>query len=121
MSVPRKLLKALSGVDSHGRPTMVAAAKGSRFYSGTAFSMGNVSAPEAQGYLYPVDGTAAFDFVLGAPAARPGVPVPPKTAGGGTGSGGGGLPATGGLGWPLLAIAAVTAGLLVRRLRRTTP
>jgi hypothetical protein len=122
MSVPRRLLKALGRLDAHGRPTLVPAVKGSRFYSGTAFSMGNVSVPEAQGYLYPVDGTAAFDFLLGAgstratgPATRPGPPA------GTTGSGGGGrgsLPTTGGLGWPVAAAAALLAGLAIRRLRR---
>jgi hypothetical protein len=120
MSVPRRLLKALGGVDAHGRPRLVAAVNGSRLYSGTAFSMGNVSAPEAQGYLYPVDGTAAFDFLVGAGKAgsvRP-VRVPPPATTPGAGGGSGRLPATGGLGWPLLAFAAIGAGLLVRRLRR---
>ncbi|MCU1590367.1 MAG: hypothetical protein JWP11_1623 [Frankiales bacterium] len=121
MSVPRKLLKALGGLDTKGRPAQVAAATGSRFYSGTAFSMGNVSAPEAQGYLYPVDGTAAFDFVLG--AARPGstrpVAGPGTTGSTGSGSGSGGrLPATGGLGWPIVGAVALAVALWLRRLRR---
>jgi hypothetical protein len=125
MSVPRRLLKAQAGVDTHGRPRLVAAATGSRFYSGTAFSMGNVSAAEAQGYLYPVDGTAAFDFLLGAGTTRvtrpgsvspPGSGSPPGSAGGGSG---GPLPATGGLGLPAAAgLALLALALLVGRRRR---
>jgi hypothetical protein len=122
MSVPRKYLKALSGLDAKGRPKQVAAAKGSRLYSGTAFTMGNVSAPEGQGYLYPVDGSAAMDFVVGAAAAKP------ATGGGRTGSGGtsrpptapgGSLPTTGGLGWPIGAAVVLGAGLLLARRLRT--
>jgi hypothetical protein len=121
MSVPRKYLKALGAADAHGRPKVVPAVTGSRLYSGTAFSMGNVSAPEAQGFLYPVDGTAAFDFLVGARAASGTRPVqvpPPAAPGSGTGSGSGRLPATGGLGWPLVGALALLGAFGVRRLRR---
>jgi hypothetical protein len=120
MSVPRKLLKALGAADSHGRPKVVPAVAGSRLYSGTAFSMGNVSTAEAQGFLYPVDGTAAFDFLVGARAAAGSGPVqvlPPVAPG--AGGGGGGLPATGGLGWPVLGALALAGAFVVRRIRGT--
>jgi hypothetical protein len=123
MSVPRKYLKALGPLDAHGRPTLVGAVKGSRLYSGTAFSMGNVSANEAQGYLYPVDGTAAFEFVVGTGALAPTRSGAGAGAGAGSGpgtpaSGGSGrLPATGGLGWPGLAVGVLAAGLLLARRR----
>jgi hypothetical protein len=122
MTVPANLLKALGKNDANGRPTQVDGnvPGTSRFYSGTAFTMGNVSAPEAQSFLYPVDGTAAFDFVL------PGRAVAPKGGGSGGGSGGSGggssgggsMPATGGLGWPLAAVTALAAGAVALRLRR---
>jgi hypothetical protein len=119
-TVPRNLLKALGPLDENGRPTLVDAANGSRFYSGTAFTMGNTPpTAEIQGFLYPVDGTAAFDFLLG--AARPGdVPPPGDNNGGGNGGGGGGLPATGAPAW-LAALAVLAAGTAAfgLRLRRS--
>jgi hypothetical protein len=122
MTVPLKYLKAQSGLDAKGRPKQVAAVKGSRLYSGTAFTMGNVSVPEGQGYLYPVDGSAAMDFLVGAAAAKP------ATRGTGSGTGGtarppaapgGTLPTTGGLGWPLGGVLVLGAALLLARSRRT--
>jgi hypothetical protein len=78
--------------------------------------MGNISINEVQGYLYPVDGSAAFDFVL---------PYSPSSAGSGgsggtdgSGSGSGSIPTTGGLGWPLLALLISVGAVLVVRLRR---
>jgi hypothetical protein len=130
MTATRSVLKALGALDENGRPTLVAADKAgvSRFFSGTAFTMGNVSVDEAQGFLYPVDGTAAFDFLLpGAAAPRGpgsgggGGSGGGSGGGGGGGSGGGGLPATGGLGWPVAAFVAAGAGLVGLRLRRRRP
>jgi hypothetical protein len=78
LSVPRYLLRALGPVDGNGRPTEVAATVGSRFYDGTAFSLGNTTSPiqDVQSFLYPFDNTPAMDFLLG--------------SGGGSGGGGGG-------------------------------
>jgi hypothetical protein len=77
LSVPRYLLRALSGPTGHlQRPSEVPATVGSRFYDATAWSLGNVVAPvqKLQSFLYPFDNTPAFDFLL--------------TAGGGAGTGG---------------------------------
>jgi hypothetical protein len=127
MTAPRNLLHALGPLDDDGRPTKVEADQPgvSRFYSGTAFAMGNVSVNEAQGYLYPVDGTAAFDFVLPGKAV-----TQPRGGSGGSGGSGGnggstggrgsGLPATGGLGWPLAAVTVALTAAIAVRLRRAT-
>ena len=67
LSVPRYLLRALSGGTGHlERPMEVAATLGSRFYDATAWSLGNVVSPvqDAQSFLYPFDSTPAFDFLL---------------------------------------------------------
>ena len=67
LTVPGSLLRALSGPTGPGqRPTEVAATAGSRFYDATAFSLGNTVSPtqDAQSWLYPLDGTAAMDFVV---------------------------------------------------------
>ncbi len=67
VSVPRSLLRALSGTDANGRPleTTTLAAGVSRFYDGTAFSFGNANAnPSVQSFLYPLDNTPAMDFLL---------------------------------------------------------
>jgi uncharacterized membrane protein YgcG len=124
MSAPRSVLKALGALDSHGRPTLVAATKPgtSRFYSGAAFSMGSATIPQVQTFLTPVDGAAAFDFVLPAGSGSGGGGGSGGGSGGG-GSGGGGsgsgsIPTTGGLGWPLLALVTVLAAALAVRLRR---
>ncbi len=84
LSVPRFLLRALSGPTGHlQRPSEVPATIGSRFYDATAWSLGNVVSPvqDAQSFLYPFDNTPAFDFLL--------------TAGGG-GGGSSGCKVTGG-------------------------
>ena len=83
LSVPRFMLRALSGPTGHGqRPVEVAATVGSRFYDGTAFSLGNSASTDqsAQSFLYPLDNTPSMDFVIAAPG------------GGGGGGGGGGAP-----------------------------
>ena len=67
LSVPRYLLRALSGGTAHmQRPAEVAATVGSRFYDATAWSLGNVVSPvqNVQSFLYPFDSTPAFDFLL---------------------------------------------------------
>ncbi len=73
LSVPRSLLTALEGSTSgKSRPAEVPATEGSRIYDGVALSLGNVLSPtqEEQGYLYSLDGTPAFDFLIGdAPAS----------------------------------------------------
>jgi hypothetical protein len=119
MSAPRNVLKALGPLDGNGRPKLIAGDKRgvSRFYSGTAFTMGNVQPiNQVQGFLYPVDGTAAFDFLL------PDSPRGPGSGGtggsGGSGSGGGSLATTGGLGWPLGALLVSVIAVIVVRLRR---
>jgi hypothetical protein len=92
-SIPRYLLRALSGPTGPGqRPLEVAATGGSRFYDGTAFSLGNTVSPDqrVQSFLYPLDNTPSMDFVL--PTAPPPPPptVPCKITGSGTISGSGG-------------------------------
>ena len=87
MSVPRFLLRALSGSTGAGqRPTEVPATVGSRFYDGTAFSLGNTVSPvqDVQSFLYPLDNTPAMDFLL------------PGGGGGGGGGGGSECKVTGG-------------------------
>jgi hypothetical protein len=74
LSVPRFLLRALTGPTGNGqRPTEVAATTGSRFYDATAFSLGNPISPlqTLQTFLYPLDNTPAFDFLLGATSPPP--------------------------------------------------
>jgi hypothetical protein len=68
LSVPRFLLKALSGPTGHKqRPAEVPATVGSRFYDATVFSLGNPS-PDltyaVQTFHYPLDNSPAMDFVL---------------------------------------------------------
>jgi hypothetical protein len=122
-TAPRNVLKAFTGTDEHGRPEAGEAKTGSRFYSGTAFAMGNASVNEAQGFLYPVDNAAAFDFLLGAKSDGTDGTGGEDTDGDGDTGGDGdgdddGLATTGGLGWPLAAAALAGAGLLAVRLRR---
>jgi hypothetical protein len=82
MSVPRSYLVGLAGPTGPGqRPTLIKAVPGTRFYDGTAFSLGSISpAASPQSVLYPIDNPPAMDFEL------------PGRAGG-AGGGGGGVPA----------------------------
>jgi hypothetical protein len=67
LSVPRSLLRALQGPTGHEqRPDEVPATVGSRFYDGTAFSLGNTLSPvqTLQSFLYPLDNTPSMDFLL---------------------------------------------------------
>lgn len=73
LSVPRFLLRALSGPTGPGqRPTEVPATVGSRFYDATAWSLGNNVSPvqNVQSFLYPLDNTPAMDFLLPAGGGR---------------------------------------------------
>jgi hypothetical protein len=92
LSVPRALLRGLSGTTGPGeRPGEVPASVGTRFYGGTAFSVGNTLSPDQtlQSFLYPFDNTPSFDFVL--PPSDPDPIGPPcKITGSGTLSGTGG-------------------------------
>lgn len=80
MSVPRSYLSALSPAPdapgSYGNkkvPAEVPAVTGDRMYDATMFSLGNVESVTqvAQGFLYPLDNTPAFDFLLVDAAAVP--------------------------------------------------
>jgi hypothetical protein len=84
-SIPRYLLRALSGPTGPGqRPVQVAATVGSRFYDGTAFSLGNVSPDQVfQSFLYPLDNTPSMDFLLPAAPPPPPLNIPCKITGGG--------------------------------------
>jgi hypothetical protein len=67
LSVPRWLLRGLDGPTGHRqRPNEVAATVGTRFYDGTAWSLGNTLSPiqDVQSFLYPFDNTPAMDFLL---------------------------------------------------------
>jgi hypothetical protein len=66
LSVPKSYLRQLSGTDADGRPLQQAAAKGTRFYDGTAFSFANTTGAtqDTQSFLYPLDNTPAMDFTL---------------------------------------------------------
>ena len=80
LRVPRDYLQGLNGPTGAGqRPTLDKARAGTRFYDGTAFSIGNVSPdPTIQTFLYPIDNPPAMDFLL---------PPDPKGPDGGGGSG----------------------------------
>ena len=119
LSVPRDRLEALappSGDDP--RPKEVPATLGSRIYDAAAWSFSNLlPVNDEQLFLVQADNTASFDFVLSAasstPPAAPAPPAAPPQAA----PGGGPLPATGGLGLPLLAVALLTGAAAVRRRR----
>jgi len=84
LSVPRDKLKGLAGPEGPGeRPAMVDAAPGTRFYDGTAFSLGNVeSATQGlQGFLLRFDNTPSMDFELPRAAVAPTTtPAPPAAS-----------------------------------------
>jgi hypothetical protein len=85
-NIPRYLLRALSGPTGPGqRPLQVAAAVGSRFYDGTAFSLGNNVSPDqiVQSFLYPLDNTPSMDFLLPTPPPPPPLNIACKISGGG--------------------------------------
>jgi hypothetical protein len=77
MSIPRKLLKTMSGSTGAGKtPGLVGAKSGSRMYDATVFSTSNsfTAVQKDQSYLYPVDQTAAMDFIVGkGKPAKPGI------------------------------------------------
>jgi hypothetical protein len=84
--VPRSLLRQLGPVDGFGRPTEQAATDGARFYDGTVWTLANVVSPEQtqQSFMYPLDKTAAMDFLLPAAGSSPNG----NGQGGGAGNGG---------------------------------
>jgi hypothetical protein len=87
VSVPRFLLRALSGPTGDGqRPAEVPAAVGSRFYDGTAFSLANPISPlqDAQTFLYTLDNTPAMDFLLPVGGGGGGPSAECKVNGGGS-------------------------------------
>jgi hypothetical protein len=124
LSVPRDRIEALlppAGDDS--RPTEGEAVLGSRVFDASAWSFVNtLPVNDEQSFLMQSDNTSAFDFVLSAAGNPPPVTVPepptqaapPETSR----PGGSRLPATGGLGAPLLAIALISGAAAVRRRRR---
>jgi hypothetical protein len=87
MNVPRSYLRGLAGgTGPDQRPTQVKAAPGTRFYDGTAFSLGNPSPdPTTQSFLYPIDNPPGMDFELPGRATASGggggVPACAATAG----------------------------------------
>jgi hypothetical protein len=87
LSVPRFLLRALSGPTGHlQRPTEVPATVGSRFYDATAWSLGNPVSPlqDVQSFLYPLDNAPSMDFLLPAGGGGGGGTTGCKVNGGGT-------------------------------------
>jgi hypothetical protein len=66
VTVPASVLRQLSGADANGRPLEQPAAKGARFYDGTAFSFANTTGAtqDTQSFLYTLDSTPAMDFML---------------------------------------------------------
>jgi hypothetical protein len=131
LSVPRSLIEALEGPQGpEQRPEEVPATLGSRLYDASAWTFSYVlpTSRVEQTFLSQADNTAAFDFVLtaagapgsgapvqGPPAQQPPAERPPQA---GQPPQGGRLPATGGLGVPLLAVALITGVAAVVRRRR---
>jgi hypothetical protein len=124
LSVPRSMIEALRGPEGpEQRPEEVPAELGSRVYDASAwsFSYQLPTSQVEQTFLTQADNSAAFDFRLVAAGSTPGSVVVPPEAGPTApqaGGGGGSLPATGGLGLPLLAVALVTGAAAVFRRRR---
>ena len=125
LSVPRSLLRGLSGGQGPGqRPTEVKAVAGTRFYDATAFTMAGPT-PSVGGlgsYMQQVDNAPAFDFVLPAGVVAEGGGGTGSGAGLGSGSGsprgGGSLADTGGLGAPLEGVGLVLLGIGLVAYRR---
>ncbi len=125
LSVPRSAIEALAGPQGpEQRPEEVPAVTGSRVYDASAwtFSYQLPTSRVEQTFLTQADNSAAMDFVLQAAGSTPGtvVAAPPPAAAPDTAQPGGGgrLPATGGLGLPLLAVALVSGAAAVWRRRR---
>ena len=123
LSVPRNLIKAFGPLGKGNRPSEVAAVKGSLLTDAVAYSFANPSpGGPVQSYYYPLDNAPAMDFRLGAQAATGVTPVtPPDTnpgAGGGSGGNTGGIPSTGGLGAPVLALVLTGLALTLAAVRR---
>ncbi|MBC7375091.1 MAG: hypothetical protein H7323_13975, partial [Frankiales bacterium] len=74
LSVPRALIKGLSGPEGPGqRPKQVPATTGTRVYDASAWTFTNVlPVNQVQSFLTQTDNTAAFDFVIGASASASG-------------------------------------------------
>jgi hypothetical protein len=90
LSVPRYLLRGLSGSEADGqRPSEVPATVGTRFYDAEALTMANTVSPvqDLQSWMYPLDNTPAMDFLL--PSASSSTP-----GSGCTVNGGGAVPGT---------------------------
>jgi hypothetical protein len=124
LSVPRSLLEALEGPQGpEERPAEVPATLGSRIYDASAWSF-TYALPTSrveQTFMTQTDNTEAFDFVLTQARMAPPAGVTPVEAApvpAGPPPAGGRLPATGGLGVPLLAIALLTGAGAVYRRRR---
>jgi hypothetical protein len=123
LSVPRDQIEALRGPQGPDqRPEQVPAEVGSRIYDGSAwtFSYQLPTSRVEQTFLTQADNSAAMDFLLTAAGSTPGTVTNPPAAAPDTAPpppGSGPLPATGGLGLPLLAIALVTGALAFRRRR----
>ena len=122
MTVPANLLKAFGPVDEANRPTEVPAKQGSLMTSAVAYSLVNIPPAAVQSYYYPIDNAPAMDFKLGARSASVSRPVTPPntdtTAPPPTGTGGGTIPTTGGLGAPFLALVVTGLALMLARARR---
>ncbi len=86
LSVPRRYLVALAGgTGADERPRAVNAGEGSRFYDGTAFSLGITSSSDTseQSFLYPFDNAPSFDFLIAGalpPPAAAAVETPAEPA-----------------------------------------
>lgn len=125
LSVPSDLIEALTGGTGPGEtPEEVKATAGSRIFDAAAwsFSYALPSSQVEQTFLTQADNTASFDFLIAGAAAAPPTQVPPPSAGNppppsSGGGGGGSLPATGGLGLPLLAVSLLAGAAAVRRRR----
>jgi hypothetical protein len=125
LTVPADQVEALRGGTGPGEtPEEVKAEPGDRVYDAAAwtFSYQLPTSQVEQTFLTQADNSASFDFVVGQaaapPVAAPPVAAPPAQQPPAAGPGGR-LPATGGLGAPLLALALLTgAGAVLAGRRR---